>query len=218
MLICDEVATGFGRAGGNALFASHLANVQPDILCLGKALTGGYMTLGVVMTTEEVAMGVSSSPPGEDGSMKNAALPLMHGPTFMTNPLACAVAVASMNLMLEPITSNDKNSSSSEQQETLPMYAIRVNAIEQQLQTNLRVASCLCTVADVRVRGAIGVIEMKEPIDVAWVTSRCKELGVWLRPFGRLFYTMPPYIMRIEELDKVTDVMLTLAEESGKVR
>jgi len=226
LLICDEIATGFGRASGGkeAMFAFQEACIEPDILCIGKALTGGYMTLAAVMATDEVARGVSSIPPFQTkaDSMNTsstfvAALPLMHGPTFMGNPLACSVAVASTNLMFEPYHRKDVSYHDGDEELTKKdstMFAARVKCIERQLQTNLIGASSLVTVADVRVRGAIGVIEMKKPLDQAWVTHRCKQLGVWLRPFGRLLYTMPPYITTKRELDKVTNAMLTIADES----
>mmetsp|Transcript_16957 Transcript_16957/g.23566 ORF Transcript_16957/g.23566 Transcript_16957/m.23566 type:complete len:382 (+) Transcript_16957:19-1164(+) len=199
LLICDEIATGFGRAGNDTLFACEQAGVTPDILCLGKALTGGYMTLGAVLATSRVAEEVSAS--DNDG----VALPLMHGPTFMANPLACAVAVASTNKLLR------KDPSTGE-----PFWKSRINAIEGYLQKGLAQAHYIPGVADVRVGGAIGVIEMKEPLDGAKVTQRCVELGVWLRPFGRLLYTMPPYIMSEEDIFKVTKVMIQLAEEASR--
>jgi adenosylmethionine-8-amino-7-oxononanoate aminotransferase len=206
LLICDEIATGFGRSSsgtaGSHLFASFEAGIQPDIICLGKALTGGYLTLGAVVTTEKVARGVSSSPAGKENVVP---LPLMHGPTFMGNPLACAVAVASTNLMLQP----DPDSGSTS------LWKSNVSRIEQELRSNLQDAAAIPGVADVRVRGAIGVIELERPIDNSKVSSRCHELGVWLRPFGTLLYTMPPYVMTNQELKKVTDAMMVLAEENG---
>ena len=200
LLICDEIATGFGRSG-RGLFAS--AGVQPDIVCLGKALTGGYMTLGAVVTTPEVARGVSSSSDDDDES---AALPLMHGPTFMGNPLACAVAVASTNLMMQPDPDCPDNT---------PMWQSQVRRIEGELTRNLRPAADIPGVVDVRVGGAVGVLELERPLDNTVVPHRCKELGVWLRPFGKLLYTMPPYIMTNDELKKVTDAMMILAEENN---
>lgn len=225
LLICDEIATGFGRAsgGGGKLFAFQEADIEPDILCVGKALTGGYMTLAAVMTTNEVAKGVSSIPttPINDCSSAisvktPAAMPLMHGPTFMANPLACSVAVASTNLMFKPCFGNDLNNLQNPKKRgaSIPMYEARVRAIERQLQTKLIDASSLPSVADVRVRGAIGVLEMKKPMNASWVTQRCKDLGVWLRPFGCLLYTMPPYVATEEELEKITTAMLILADES----
>jgi adenosylmethionine-8-amino-7-oxononanoate aminotransferase len=203
LLICDEIATGFGRSGGGDLFASQVANIRPDILCIGKALTGGYMTLGAVLTTDQVAEGVSSSP---DDSV--VSLPLMHGPTFMGNPLACSVAVASMSMMLQSTSKTDPT----------PLWKSSVTRLEQELRLNLENAWKIQGVADVRVRGAIGVIEMVEPLDGAWVTKKCQELGVWLRPFGKLLYTMPPYIMTTDELKKVTNAMMTIAEQASTKR
>jgi adenosylmethionine-8-amino-7-oxononanoate aminotransferase len=200
LLICDEIATGFGRAGG-AFFASTEAGIEPDIMCVGKAITGGTMTLGVTLATEEVADGVSALPKGIN--VEGGALPLMHGPTFMANPLACAVSVASVSMLLE-----DKKS-------YVPMWKARTSAIESQLLSKLQPAVDLEGVADVRVRGAIGVIEMKEPMDSTSVTYRCRELGAWLRPFGRLLYTMPPFVIQPDELEQVTSAMLTLADEAS---
>mmetsp|Transcript_10388 Transcript_10388/g.14663 ORF Transcript_10388/g.14663 Transcript_10388/m.14663 type:complete len:557 (+) Transcript_10388:218-1888(+) len=199
LLICDEIATGFGRSGNDTLFACEHAGVTPDILCLGKALTGGYMTLGAVLATTKVAEKVSAS--DNDG----VALPLMHGPTFMGNPLACAVAVASTNKLLRM----DPTSG-------VPFWKSRINAIEGYLQKGLAEVHCIPGVADVRVGGAIGVIEMKEPLDGAKVTQRCVDFGVWLRPFGRLLYTMPPYVMSEKEVLQVTGAMVKLAEEASK--
>lgn len=203
LLICDEIATGFGRSGGDGLFASQVANIRPDILCIGKALAGGYMTLGAVLTTDQVAEGVSSSP---DDSV--VSLPLMHGPTFMGNPLACSVAVASMSMMLQPTSKTDPTR----------LWKSSVTRLEQELRLNLEDAWKIQGVANVRVRGAIGVIEMVEPLDGAWVTKKCQELGVWLRPFGKLLYTMPPYIMTTDELKKVTNAMMTIAEQASTKR
>jgi adenosylmethionine-8-amino-7-oxononanoate aminotransferase len=200
LLICDEIATGFGRSGGNSLFACQEASITPDILCIGKALTGGYMTLGAVLATSRVAEGVSSST--SDG----VALPLMHGPTFMGNPLACAVAVASVNMLIRKENSSLDNSAQ-------PFWKSRVNAVEKYLKQGLAEAHTIPGVADVRVKGAIGVIEMKDPLDASKVAQRCAELGVWLRPFGRLLYTMPPYVMTEHEVLRVTQVMMQLAKE-----
>jgi adenosylmethionine-8-amino-7-oxononanoate aminotransferase len=199
LLICDEIATGFGRAGGD-FFAITAAGVEPDIMCVGKAITGGTMTLGVTLATEDVAEGVSSVP---KGSVEGGALPLMHGPTFMANPLACAVSVASLSMLLKDEDGNG------------PMWKTRTSDIETQLRSSLQPAVNMEGVADARVRGAIGVIEMKEPMNSAAVTYRCAELGAWLRPFGRLLYTMPPFVIQPDELEKVTTTMLILAEETS---
>ena len=200
LLICDEIATGFGRAGGS-FFASTEAGIQPDIMCVGKAITGGTMTLGVTLATEKVAEGVSSIPMGRNAD--GEALPLMHGPTFMANPLACAVSVASLSMLLEDVDGKGT------------MWKTRTIDIETRLRSLLQPAVDIEGVADVRVRGAIGVIEMKEPMDTAAVTYRCTELGAWLRPFGRLLYTMPPFVIQPDELEKVTATMLILAEEAS---
>ncbi len=182
LLVLDEIATGFGRTG--ELFACSHASVVPDVMCVGKALTGGYATLAATLCTRNVAEVISA------GEGKG----LMHGPTFMANPLACAVAVASLGLLAG-----------------VGGWRERVTGIESSLRTGLEAARELPGVRDVRVLGAIGVIQLTDQVDVPAATAVAVEHGVWLRPFRDLIYAMPPYIIGENDLARVTGAMVAAA-------
>ncbi|MBJ2189170.1 MAG: adenosylmethionine--8-amino-7-oxononanoate transaminase [Muribaculaceae bacterium] len=183
LLIFDEIATGFWRTG--RFFAWEWAGVEPDIMCIGKGLTAGYMTMSAVLTTRNVADTISR---GEAGV-------LMHGPTFMANPLACAVAVESLKMLRE----QDMQS--------------RLAEIESAMKTGLEPARALPNVTDVRVLGSIGVIEVDRPVDVGEFQKRCVARGVWIRPFGRNVYIMPPYVISDTQLAKLMSEMIELVKE-----
>lgn len=185
LLILDEIATGFGRTG--SLFAYQQANIVPDILCLGKALTGGYLSLAATLTSKKIAHGISAQGHGV----------LMHGPTFMANPLACSVANASIDLLLES------------------PWQQRVTAIEAQLKRELAACKELANVHEVRVKGAIGIVELKQPIVGNSLQTFFLESGVWIRPFRNLVYLMPAYIIQPSELSLLcTAVLNGLAKQA----
>jgi len=183
LVIHDEIATGFWRTG--PAFGGNHGEEQPDIVCVGKALTGGYLTLAAVLCTSEVAQRVSSSPAGA----------MMHGPTFMANPLACAIACANLDLL--------------EQRDAASL----VKTINEELVRGLEPARGLGSVVDVRTIGAVGVIELDTSVDVVRVTEAALDRGVWVRPFRNLVYTMPPYVATIEEAGTITDALVGAVAE-----
>lgn len=184
LLIFDEIATGFWRTGRQ--FAWEHAGVEPDIMCIGKGLTAGYLTMSAVLTTQHVADTISR---GEAGV-------LMHGPTFMANPLACAIAVESLRMLREQD------------------MAARLQHIEHKLRTGLEPARALPNVADVRCIGSIGVVELTHAVDQGEFQARCVDAGVWIRPFGRNAYLMPPYIITDPQLDRLTAALVDLVRHT----
>lgn len=182
LLIADEIATGFGRTG--KMFACEHAEVTPDIMCVGKALTGGYMSMAATLTTTNVSQTIDQGDPGV----------FMHGPTFMANPLACAVSLASISLL------EDSN------------WQRKVKTIEQILDAQFSHCLQLPQVKDVRILGAIGVIELNEPVDMKSITENFVNAGVWVRPFGKLVYLMPPFVINNDDLKKLCNAVCTVIQ------
>ncbi len=185
ILIADEIATGFGRSG--KLFACNHASITPDIMCLGKALTGGYLTLAAVLATEKIGEVISAGDPGV----------FMHGPTFMGNPLACSVAVASLQLLESGGWQND------------------ITRIEKGLNTGLAPCKEMGHVTEVRVLGSIGVVELSTDVKMAEIMEAFVDRGVWIRPFGKLVYLMPPYCITSDDLKTLTSALVDVVEKIG---
>jgi adenosylmethionine-8-amino-7-oxononanoate aminotransferase len=180
LLIADEIATGFGRTG--RMFACEHAGISPDIMAVGKALTGGYLTLGAVLATAAVAQGVNAGGPGC----------LMHGPTFMANPLACAVARASVGIVRQGA------------------WRQAVSRLETLLREGLAPCQDFSHVAEVRVLGGIGVVELTAPVTMAVMQPALVAAGVWVRPFGRLVYVMPPYVITEEDVARLCQAVVAV--------
>ncbi|MCF6324948.1 MAG: adenosylmethionine--8-amino-7-oxononanoate transaminase [Gammaproteobacteria bacterium] len=182
LLICDEIATGFGRTG--KMFACEHADISPDIMCVGKALTGGYLSLAATLTTENISATIREGEPGL----------FMHGPTFMANPLACSAALASLKLL----TDVD--------------WSLNIIRIEAGLERGLSPCCALSSVANVRVLGGIGVVELNQAVDMRVIQPLFVEHGVWVRPFGRLVYLMPPYVISDHDLAELTAAVVRVVE------
>ena len=186
LLIADEIATGFGRTG--TLFACEQAGISPDMMCLGKAMTGGYLTLAAVLTSAAVSSTISANPP----------YAFMHGPTFMANPLACAIANASIDLLIAS------------------PWQRRIKAMSEAFSRHLAPCRDWDGIVDVRIKGGIGVLELARPVNMARITKAFVERGVWVRPFGKLVYVMPPYVISTRDLDTLLNAMTeSVAEELG---